>query len=172
MDSMKTTYLLTGANLGDRLATLQEAKRLIGEKIGLVKAASSHYETEAWGVADQPPYINQALEVLTPLEPEQVLAMIWEIETALGREPRKKWGSRLIDIDVLFYEDLILNTDTLTLPHPHLHRRNFVLVPMLQIAPEKMHPLLQKTIEELYEATEDTLDVILLETFATEIQTG
>ena len=172
MVKLKKTHLLTGANLGDRFGTLLEANRLIEEKIGRLVKVSSFYETEAWGHVDQPAYINQALEVATHLSPQAVLATIFEIEATLGRIRRNKWESRPIDIDILFYENKILETKDLTIPHPHLHRRNFVLVPMLEIAPNKQHPIFKKTIEELYEQTEDTLDVILLEPLTTETPAG
>lgn len=168
MAKLKKTYLLTGANLGDRFHTLLEANRLIEEKIGSIAKASSFYETEAWGNVDQPAYINQALEVMTHLSPQELLETIFEVEAALGRIRRNKWEARPIDIDILFYENKILHTPDLTIPHPHLHRRNFVLIPMLEIAPNKQHPVFKKKIEELYELTEDTLDVILLEPFTSE----
>ncbi len=165
-------HLLTGANLGDRFGTLLEANRLIEEKIGHIEKTSSFYETEAWGNVDQPAYLNQALEVATALPPGAILSAIFEIEEHLGRVRRSKWESRPIDIDILFYEDKILNTKDLTIPHRHLHRRNFVLVPMLEIAPDKLHPVLKKTIEELYDQTEDTLDVMLIEPLTTETPAG
>ncbi len=168
MLKLNKTHLLTGANLGDRFGTLLEANRLIEEKIGRIVNASSLYETEAWGNVDQPAYINQALEVETTLSPEDVLSVIFEIEAALGRIRRNKWEARPIDIDILFYENRVVETDNLTIPHPHLHRRNFVLLPLLEIVPDMQHPVLGKTIEELYEQTEDTLDVILLEPVTTE----
>jgi 2-amino-4-hydroxy-6-hydroxymethyldihydropteridine diphosphokinase len=163
MSRLKKVHLLTGANLGDRLNTLGTAKRLIEENIGHVVNASGFYETEAWGHVEQPDYINQALEVATSFSPLELLQAVFNIEMTLGRTRRNKWESRLIDIDILFYENKILKTKDLTIPHPHLHRRNFVLVPMLEIAPDKLHPVFEKTIEELYEMTEDILDVVLLE---------
>lgn len=163
MPELNKTHLLTGANLGDRIGTLEAARRLIEQEIGHVVSASSFYETQAWGNVDQPDYVNQALEVATALSPSEVLEAIFRIEAALGRTRRDKWEPRLIDIDILFYENTILNSRDLIIPHPHLHRRNFVLIPMLEIAPELLHPVLHKTIEELYELSEDTLDVILLD---------
>lgn len=163
MPNLNTTYLLTGGNLGDRIGTLLAANRLIEEKIGHIVKASSFYETQAWGQVDQPDYLNQALEVATTMTPTEVLAAIFEIEAALGRTRRSKWASRTIDIDILFYGNETVETKRLTIPHPHLHRRNFVLVPMLEIAPDLAHPVFNKTIEELYEASEDELDVVLLD---------
>ncbi|MEK7255186.1 MAG: 2-amino-4-hydroxy-6-hydroxymethyldihydropteridine diphosphokinase [Bacteroidota bacterium] len=164
MNKLKKIHLLTGGNLGDRQQNLQAAKQLITEKIGNVVKASSLYETAAWGHVEQPEYLNQALEVTTELSPMEVLQAIFEIENALGRTRRNKWEARTMDIDILFYDSKVLKTKDLTIPHPLLHRRNFALVPMLEIAPLKKHPVLDKTIEELYEESEDELDVVLLET--------
>lgn len=156
-------HLLLGGNLGDRFANLAAARKLIGEKIGTIIKTSSLYETEPWGKTDQPDFLNQALEVATDLKPEALLQAILSIEKALGRQREDKWSARTIDIDILFFDAKTLNTKDLTLPHPHLHERNFVLVPMLEIAPNKQHPVFKKTIEELYEASKDDLDVALLD---------
>ncbi len=163
MTRLNKTHLLLGVNLGDRIATLAEAKKRIGQRIGSVVKASSLYETQPWGKPDQPEFINQALEVATNLPPLAVLKAILEIEQQLGRTRQEKWDARTIDIDMLFYENRILNTSDLTLPHPQLHERNFALVPMLEIAPNKQHPIFKKTIEELYEASADELEVVMLD---------
>lgn len=163
MAKIHKVFLLTGANLGKRIANLEAAVRLINEQIGKVGKSSSYYETEAWGNVDQPPYINQALEVSTSLKPVEILHRIWEIEAKLGRVRRNKWEARSIDIDILFYDHLVIEKPELKIPHPLLHKRNFVLIPMLEIAPNKMHPVLRQTIEELYMASEDPLDVFMLD---------
>ena len=163
MSKPKKAYLLTGANLGDCKATLAKAKQLLEERVGSVTKASHLYETEPWGEVDQPNYINQALEISTTLAPRQLLQVTKEIEKELGRTRRTKWESRIIDIDILFYTHLKISSLGLTIPHPHIHRRNFVLIPMLEIAPRKQHPVFKKTIEELYLESEDELDVIMLE---------
>lgn len=157
------THLLLGGNLGDRHANLAAARKLIGENIGTIVKMSSLYETEPWGKADQPAFLNQALEVATDLNAATLLERILSIEKKLGRLREDKWSARTIDIDILFFDAKILNTKDLTLPHPHLHERNFVLVPMLEIAPNKQHPIFKKTIEELYEASKDDLEVTLLD---------
>lgn len=162
------TYLLTGGNLGDRFANMEMARRLIQKRIGEVTSASSFYETEAWGVEDQPDYLNQVLEVESKMEPADLLAEIHEIEREMGRERRTKWESRPIDIDILFYGDKILKTKKLEIPHPRLHLRNFVLIPLLEMVPELEHPLFKKTIEELYWECGDELEVILIETEQTQ----
>jgi 2-amino-4-hydroxy-6-hydroxymethyldihydropteridine diphosphokinase len=163
MTRLSKTHLLLGANLGDRATTLAEANKLVAQKIGKIVKASSLYETQPWGKTDQPEFLNQALEVATELPPLEVLKAILEIEQQLGRTRQEKWDARSIDIDMLFYDAKILKTKDLTLPHPHLHERNFALVPMLEIAPTKQHPIFKKTIEELYEASTDTLDVAMLD---------
>ena len=162
--SSTTIYLLTGGNLGDRFANMEEAKRLICERIGKVIAASHFYETAAWGVEEQPDYLNQALTVETVFSPEETLSKIHSIEAELGRIRRTRWESRPIDIDILFFGDKTMETESLTIPHPRIHIRNFALIPLMEIAPELEHPLLKKTIEELYWECEDELDVIRLET--------
>ncbi|MBK8564809.1 MAG: 2-amino-4-hydroxy-6-hydroxymethyldihydropteridine diphosphokinase [Saprospiraceae bacterium] len=161
--SKHKTHLLLGGNLGDRHDNLAKAKRLIGQRIGTVVKASSLYETQPWGKPDQPDFLNQAVEVATDLTADAVLRSVLAIEQELGRQREDKWNARTIDIDILFYDAKILKTKDLTLPHPHLHERNFALVPMLEIAPNKQHPIFKKTIEELYEASEDDLDVVMLD---------
>jgi 2-amino-4-hydroxy-6-hydroxymethyldihydropteridine diphosphokinase len=163
MTKAKKAYLLTGSNLGDSAQILADARRLIGERIGEIVKSSHLYQTQAWGNVEQPDYFNQALEVATALSPEGLLAAIIEIEKLLGRTRRTKWESRLIDIDILFYDHLVVKKPDLVIPHPLLHKRNFVLIPMLEIAPAKRHPVLLKTIEDLYESSEDELEVFMMD---------
>jgi 2-amino-4-hydroxy-6-hydroxymethyldihydropteridine diphosphokinase len=163
MDKQRKAHLLTGSNIGDRLSYLQQANRLIHQRIGPIAKLSSFYETAAWGKVSQPDYINQALEVVTVLSPEAVMSTILSIETEIGRTRWSKWEARVIDIDILFYENRIIKTEHLIIPHPLLHKRNFALVPMLEIAARKKHPIFKKSIEELYEESSDPLDVIMLE---------
>lgn len=170
MTKQHKTHLLIGGNLGDRHANLAAACRLIGQRIGSVVKASSLYETEPWGKPDQPDFLNQALEVATDLKAEEVLKAALAIETALGRSRDEKWSARTIDIDILFYDAKTLNTKDLIIPHPHLHERNFALVPMLEIAPNKQHPVFKKSIEELYETCKDDLDVVMLDEEPEEVQ--
>ncbi|QDK78096.1 2-amino-4-hydroxy-6-hydroxymethyldihydropteridine diphosphokinase [Spirosoma sp. KCTC 42546] len=158
MHSLK--ILLLGANLGDRTLTLRRAIDLIAERVGLVVNASGLYETAPWGVTDQPTYLNQVLAVETMLEPEEVLTQTQAIEQELGRIRLEKWGARVIDIDILYYDQLIWQTDTLTIPHPYLHQRRFTLVPLAEIAPAFVHPVLKKTTVELLEECEDESEVI------------
>ena len=156
---MERVYLATGSNLGDKAANLQAALDLIEIYIGDLVAVSGLYRTEAWGIEDQPEFYNQAMAVDTNLESETLLVAVMEIERQMGRERRIRWGERLIDIDILFYGALVAQSQRLTIPHPFIQERNFVLQPLLEIAPDLVHPVLQKTIRELAAASPDPLKV-------------
>jgi 2-amino-4-hydroxy-6-hydroxymethyldihydropteridine diphosphokinase len=143
-----TVYLALGSNLGNRLANLKNAISNLPPQMDVMKR-SPVYETPPWGYADQPPFLNQCVMAETYLEPESLLGHVKRLETALGREPSFENGPRLIDIDILFYDDLILNTPPLVIPHPRLHTRGFVLVPLNDIAPDLAHPVLGKTVSEM-----------------------
>jgi len=160
---MPRLYLLLGGNLGDRILYLQQARASIAAQVGPITCNSKLYETAAWGKTDQPPFLNQVLEVQTALTPEQVLQSINAIEQELGRVRQEHWGSRVIDIDILFYDNLVLQTQRLTIPHPQLHLRRFTLMPLAEIAPDLVHPVLGKSIKELLEECEDDLEVRVLE---------
>lgn len=141
-------YLALGSNLGHRLAHLKDALSNLSPQMD-VKKKSAVYETPPWGYTDQPAFLNQVVMVKTYMEPENLLRHLKRLETALGREPSFENGPRLIDIDILFYDDLIINSPPLVIPHPRLHQRGFVLVPLNEIAPNLVHPVLGKTISEL-----------------------
>lgn len=143
-----TVYLSLGTNLGDRAANLKQAVSSLPPQM-TVKARSNVYETPPWGYTEQGPFLNQAIMATTYLEPELLLKHLKRLEVALGRETTFRYGPRLIDIDILFYDDLVLNTPLLTLPHPHLHERGFVLVPLMDIAPEFVHPLTGINVREM-----------------------
>lgn len=164
MELLKTVYLHTGTNLGNRLDNLMKVNQLIENHIGTITQLSSIYETAAWGVEDQPDFLNQALLVKTNLTPLEILEQIYQIEqTEFKRVRAERWAERVIDIDILFYEQEIWDTPKLTLPHPQIPFRNFVLIPLMEIAPYFEHPILKDSIENLYLRSEDTLEVILTE---------
>jgi 2-amino-4-hydroxy-6-hydroxymethyldihydropteridine diphosphokinase len=138
---------------------MRAAFQEIGEQIGAVVRYSSLYETAAWGVNDDPSYLNQVIIVETALEPLVVLKRINKIEEKLGRVRNLKWESRLIDIDILFYDNRIINTPELAVPHPYLHLRRFTLIPLNEIAPDLIHPVLKKNTKDLLNELKDELEV-------------
>jgi 2-amino-4-hydroxy-6-hydroxymethyldihydropteridine diphosphokinase len=152
-------FLLLGSNLGDREANLDLAGHHIERLIGEIVKKSSLYKTVAWGKTDQPYFFNQVLEVRTLLSPEKLLQQILSIERSMGRARAERWGERLIDIDILLYGDTILDSDTLHIPHPHMHNRRFTLVPLAEIAPGMIHPVFKKNITTLLEECPDELGV-------------
>ncbi len=136
MREPRAVYLSLGANLGNREETLREAVKRLGAAEGVsVTAVSSVYETEPWGKTDQPRFLNLAAAIRTTLTPEELLALTQSIENALGRVRHERWGARTIDIDVLCFEGVERNTPELTLPHPYMTERAFVLVPLAEITP-------------------------------------
>lgn len=141
-------YLALGSNLGDRLANLKQAVASLPPQME-VKAKSRVYETPPWGYADQSMFLNQVIRANTYLELEPLLKHIKRLETALGRKPSFKNGPRLIDLDILFYDDLVLDTPSLVIPHPHMHERGFVLLPLMDIAPDLVHPVNKKSVREM-----------------------
>ena len=156
---MNRAYLLTGGNMGDRQQYLSVARELIGAECGKIETASSLYETAAWGKTDQPAFLNQALQIKTPLDAGQLIRNILEVEKKMGREREEKYGSRIIDIDILLFNDEVINTTLLKVPHPEMQNRRFVLAPLMEIAPGLIHPVLNKSISELFRDCRDTLAV-------------
>jgi 2-amino-4-hydroxy-6-hydroxymethyldihydropteridine diphosphokinase len=150
-----------GSNMDDRLGFLSQAILLLEEKIGKILKKSSIYETEAWGVKGQDDFLNQAILLSTKLEPKQLLNATQDIENQLGRRKEEQWGSRVIDIDILAYGSKIIKTESLTIPHPLISQRNFVLVPFMEIEPYLILPGFELNIEELYEQSKDNCDVWL-----------
>lgn len=156
---MNKAYLLTGGNLGNREDNLAQAKQLIIEQCGTIVAASSLYETAAWGKADQPAFLNQALAVNTLLNAKQLIRRLLKIEKQLGRIREEKYGPRIIDIDILLFNNEKHNYHFLKIPHPEMQNRRFALLPLSRIAPEILHPVLNKTILQLLADCPDELSV-------------
>jgi 2-amino-4-hydroxy-6-hydroxymethyldihydropteridine diphosphokinase len=156
---MNIAYLLIGGNLGNRSANLQKAMHLIEQNCAQVVQSSAIYETAAWGLNNQPAFYNQALKIHTNLPADSLMEALLLIEKEMGRIRTLKMGPRTIDLDMLFYNQLVLNTELLVLPHPALSQRRFVLMPLFEIAPDLIHPIFQKNIEQLLKECPDQLDV-------------
>jgi len=145
---MHTVYIALGTNLGARRQNLAQAEKAL-KQIVFVVSKSSIYETPPWGYSDQPAFLNQVLMIDTSLEPENLLVELKRIERELGREESFRYGPRLIDLDILFYDNIVYNSDKLSIPHPQIVNRAFVLTPLVELAPEMMHPIENKTMSEL-----------------------
>ena len=156
---MSRAHLLIGGNLGNRKEILLTAISLINEQCGPLTRSSSIYETEAWGITDQPSFLNQALEISTSLNARQLMRKILKIEEEMGRVRKEKLGPRIIDIDILLFENEIHDLRFLKIPHPEMQNRRFVLVPLAEIDPTLQHPVFKKTIAELLEECPDLLNV-------------
>lgn len=157
---MNTAYLLLGSNLGDRNTYLERARKELETKAGTIFAISKIYNTAAWPEgSNQQDFLNQAIGLHTPLLAPELLHAILTIEKQSGRTRNGKWEARIIDIDLLFYNSDIIKTTDLSVPHPHLHERRFVLVPLAEIAPDFIHPGLQKSVGKLLAENTDKLTV-------------
>ena len=152
-------FLLLGTNLGNRLKNLDTSKQLISKEIGAIERISSVYKTAPWGKTDQPDFYNQVIEIKSEYTPDILLSKILQIENTMGRLRKEKWGPRVIDIDILFFNRIVLNKPGLTLPHPALHERKFALMPMAEIDPEFNHPVFEKSISKLLFECTDNLPV-------------
>ena len=153
---MVTVYIGVGSNLGDTKANIQKAIKMMREnKILQGIQTSSLYLTEPVGKKKQPDFLNLVVKGQTELEPSELLGSLLDIEDKLGRKRNKKWGPREMDLDILFYDDMILKQKNLTIPHPEIENRKFVLIPLVELSPDLKHPVLNKNISELLENTKD-----------------
>jgi 2-amino-4-hydroxy-6-hydroxymethyldihydropteridine diphosphokinase len=137
--------------MGNRQAHCRNAIERLKDKGIVIKKVSSMYETKPWGLEEQPEFINMAMETETGLSPDELLKALKEVEKEMGRKETVRWGPRIIDLDILFYDDAVINMEHLQIPHPLLHKRDFVLLPLSEIAPDKVHPVLKKNIRQLKE---------------------
>lgn len=161
---MEQLYLLLGGNLGDKQKIFSETERLIELQLGRIKKKSHVYETEPWGFESEDMFWNQAVIVETSLSETECLHTIHQIEKQVGRiRYNQQYSSRIIDVDILFYGDMVLNTNELEIPHPRMIDRKFVLVPLAEIADNKIHPGFQKTINQLLADCSDNLTVTALD---------
>jgi len=155
----KRIYLSLGSNLHDRERNLLLAIKKINERCGTVIEVSSLYQTGPWGMQNQPEFLNQVIEVESDYSPHELLQKVLVIEKEMGRKPAPRWGPRVIDIDILFFNDAIIDSPRLIIPHPEIQNRRFVLAPMEEIAPDYVHPGLRKSIRELLAVCPDKLEV-------------
>ena len=156
---MSKTYLLLGSNLGNSQKQLEVARKHISKKMGEILRSSSFYCTSAWGNTNQPDFLNQVIIINNKLCPEDSMATILDIETKMGRIRTEKNAPRIIDIDILFYNKKIINTKHLTIPHPLMQERNFVMLPLNELSPNFVHPVLKKNIHTLFLTCKDKLAV-------------
>lgn len=156
---MSGIYLLLGSNIGRRFKNLERARELIVSNGITIRKESSIYETAAWGNEDQEAFLNQVIEIESNKAPQRLLKITQQIENEMGRVRYEKWGKRLIDIDILYFKDLIFNEDDLSLPHPGIADRRFTLVPLVEIAADLEHPELKKSQGELLSECTDILEV-------------
>jgi 2-amino-4-hydroxy-6-hydroxymethyldihydropteridine diphosphokinase len=157
---MKKAFLGLGSNLGNSEEILSETKKMIGESLGKIVSASSIYETEPWGFISDLKFLNMVLCIETELAPSGIIGRILMIESQLGRiRCEDQNSSRKIDIDILLYDNEIIEEQALTIPHPRMHERKFVLVPLCEIAPELVHPVLKKTMASLLKSCKDKCKV-------------
>lgn len=159
---MATATLLLGSNRGNRVEILEKALHRIDSEVGELRKVSSLYESEPWGFDDEIQFLNQVLIIDTPLGPKPLLKKLLQIEALLGRKRNgatSVYSGRPIDIDILFYDDLVINDPTLQLPHPRMHNRMFTMIPLAEVAPDLLHPVLKKPVSYLKMSCPDKLNV-------------
>ena len=143
-------YIAIGSNLGDRVANVKKAVlRAADEVKATLVFMSSFYETEPWGIKEQPDFVNAVMGVETELPPKALLAHLKSVEAGMGRENAERWGPRTVDLDIIFYGGLVMDEDGLTIPHPAAHERAFVMVPLAEIAPDFVHPIIGKSVSDI-----------------------
>lgn len=159
---MSIAYLILGGNKGKKYQNLLSANNLIEKRIGKIIKQSEIYTTKAWGNTNQPDFLNQVIAVQTNLSPVEILTIILSIEIELGRiRTSQKWQERTMDIDILFYNDEVIKSPNLIIPHPFIQDRKFVLIPLAEIAKDLIHPIFKKNIETLLNECKDDLEVII-----------
>lgn len=156
---LHVVYVLSGSNLGDRVSQLEHARSEVERRIGRMTGSSALYETAAWGKTDQPAFLNQVIRLETRLSAADVLEQLLSVEHALGRERRERWAPRTVDLDLLFFDTEVLALDGLEVPHPRLHLRRFTLEPMVELAPDFVHPVFRLSMKELLDRVDDPLSV-------------
>lgn len=156
---MNRLFLSLGGNEGNVLDNIRLAHQYLTETVGKIRQSSHVYQTHAWGNEDQPDFLNECIEVQSSHTAEEILQHCLDIEKKIGRKRQEKWGARPIDIDILFFNAEVINRENLIVPHPYLHKRNFVLIPLLEIAPDFVHPIFKKSIGVLAQECADPLEV-------------
>jgi 2-amino-4-hydroxy-6-hydroxymethyldihydropteridine diphosphokinase len=156
---MNTVFLITGGNIGDKRKNLETASALINERVGKIIKSSKIYQTDAWGITDQPAFYNQVHIVKSDFSAREVLDKILMIEEEMGRKRTVKNAARIIDIDILLFNEEMVNEKNLVIPHPQISNRRFVLLPLSELAPHMIHPVFKKSILQLLLQTEDQLKV-------------
>ena len=154
-----TAYILIGGNIGDPFNNLRMAKELMSEQCGTIIKESSIYQTAAWGLTDQPEFLNQVIILSTTLNPEILMRSLLSVEETMGRKRNIKFGPRIIDLDILLIDDFLIESELLNVPHPALQKRKFALIPLNEVAPDLVHPVENKTINKLLTDCKDELVV-------------
>lgn len=149
--------ILLGSNLGDRQKNLDQARQEISRSVGDIITTSATYKTAAWGNKQQPDFFNQVIEIRSSHDPDKLISDTQLIEEKMGRIRKEKWGPRIIDIDILFYGDTVISNEKITIPHPEIPNRRFTLLPLSEVAPDFIHPVLKRSVLQLLEDCKDEL---------------
>jgi 2-amino-4-hydroxy-6-hydroxymethyldihydropteridine diphosphokinase len=155
-----SAVILLGTNLGDKLSMLESAKKSIQNKIGDITKSSSIYETAAWGNTNQPSFLNCIVQVFTDFSPQILLEKLLNIEAEMGRIRLEKWAPRTIDLDILYYNNEVISNENLIIPHPQIQNRRFTLLPLFEILPDFIHPVLGISNLDLLSICEDSSEVV------------